>query len=122
MDKHTPTVKVQILAPLEGVICTFSCKGVPEGQSLLQSLADRPENASYLLRLLAADGTCLQQWPQAPAAAFNPSLVQSPERYRLFQQLESVTRESKEAIALSVVLCDRSHRLLQRLPPPGRLE
>ncbi|CAA9291345.1 MAG: hypothetical protein AVDCRST_MAG56-4676 [uncultured Cytophagales bacterium] len=117
MNKNIPTIKVQILDPLEGVICTFSCKGVPEGETLLQSLIAQPENASYILRLLGADGACLQQWPQAPKAAFNPSPVKTPELYRLFKQMECVLRDSKETIALSETLCDRSRQLMQQLPP-----
>lgn len=118
MNRNIPTLKVQILDPLEGVICTFSCKSLPEGETLLQSLIAQPENASYILRLLDAGGACLQQWPQAPDASFNPSPVKSPELYRLFKQMEYVLRESKETIALSESLCDRSRRLMQQLLPP----
>jgi|GEM_PF-3389666 len=122
MNKNISSIKVQILDPLEGVICTFACKSQPEGETLLQSLIAQPENASYILRLLDADGTCLQQWPQVPATAFNPSPVKSPELYRLFKQMEYVLRESKETIALSETLCDRSRRLMQQILPPRRVD
>ncbi|MBD0258836.1 MAG: hypothetical protein ICV83_24215 [Cytophagales bacterium] len=107
MPVTAPQARLEILAPLEGLICTFPCRSVAEGEALLETLVARPGNEAYQLRLLGANGALLRHWSGEPGAPADPPPVKTHELNQLLAQKERLMQESRREIVRFRSLCAR---------------